>query len=58
MFTTIAIVFIISSIVASSLTIAAAALSSRISQEESYVEVYEIEDESPQFAPSSYSWES
>ncbi len=54
MFTTIATVFIISSVVASSLTVAAAMLSSQLCREENYAEVYEIEDASPQLVPVSY----
>lgn len=58
MLTTIAIVFVVSSFIASVLAVAATMLSSRISQKENLVEVYNIADESPQISPNAYSLES
>ena len=60
MFTTIVIFYIIASMIASVFTIAALMLSSRISQKEKHIELYEVPQESPQlpqFVPATYSLE-
>jgi hypothetical protein len=49
------IIFATFSVTASFLTVAALMLSSRISQSENLVEVYEYVEEPPQLVPSNYS---
>jgi hypothetical protein len=58
MFSTIVTIYALFSVLASILVLAAARLSSRISQQEQLVEVYDVVEESQSIIPATYSLES